>query len=152
MNLPSRRRPGQGVKVHPSWWVSHHHAAQGLFTMIGRHRVARRLSNVYWGTTLNCILPTPSAPTKLPSSSYRLPGSNTGYQAQAIKLPGYRHLADRDGYPLRVPVYQAIKLPGCRHRVDRGFPSQSAKLPGSTYQIARTTLTATRWIHQPSGV
>ena len=60
LNLPSRRRPGQGVKVHPSWWVSHHHAVQGLFTMTGRHRVVRRLSTVYWGTTLNCILPTPS--------------------------------------------------------------------------------------------
>ena len=56
--LPSRRRPGQGDKLHPSWWTSHHHAVPGLFTMIGRHRVARRLINVYWGTTLNCIPPT----------------------------------------------------------------------------------------------
>jgi len=60
LNLPSRRRLGQGVKLHPSWWGSHHHAVQGVFTMTGRHRVVRRLSTVYWGTTLNCILPTPS--------------------------------------------------------------------------------------------
>ena len=60
LELPSRRRLGQGVKLHPSCWTSHHHAVQGLFTMIGRHRVGRRLINVYWGTTLNCILPTPS--------------------------------------------------------------------------------------------
>ena len=60
-NLPSQRRLGQGAKLHPSWWVSHHHAVQGLFTMIGRHRVGRRLINVYWGTTLKCILPTKDA-------------------------------------------------------------------------------------------
>ena len=60
-DLPSRRRLGQGAKLHPSWWTSHHHAVQGLFTMIGRHRVARRLINVYWGTTLDCILPTKAA-------------------------------------------------------------------------------------------
>ena len=127
LNLPGRRRPGQGVKLHPSWWVSHHHAVQGLFTMTGRHRVVRRLSTVYWGTTLNCILPTPSTVYWGTTLNCILPD----HQTQAISC---RHRIDRAGRPLIVPSYQAPVS---------DQQAQATRPPGSGHQATRHCISAT---------
>ena len=84
--------------------------------MIGRHRVARRLINVYWGTTLNCILPTKAAGAQARNQDSNqatgtwLTGMDTLSECQSTKLSNYQD--NPDSHEMDTPALRGVNNTG----------------------------------------